>query len=297
MKNRRPRGAGASLGIRCVALCLVTVGAACGDGPKPKLKSLTPEQRFDAGELVAARHAAQPKTDLPRETAELKAYIESLPEFAEAGVSGDHTVWGRFVDGKYFVAVVPKAGPAGFAEQQQQSSALTVPDRKNAFLFDHEGLAPQAMAFLPTQLSRFGYSPTTGDGRLASLRNVEGAAAVYLSAHGGSINDGGRSSTSSPPANAPTAPARPTGPTTATREASRISRRTGWSRAASGRTPRCTTSSPPASSGPTGQGSSPGTRSSSWTPAAAATPTRRRRTCAPPSPPEARASPCSPGAG
>jgi hypothetical protein len=135
-----------------------------------------------------------------QQNAQIAAFIKTLPEFSDANVGPDLSVWGRFKDGRFLV-VSNNRDPI-WDQPHTPSKVYTGPraatdfvtKSKQARLFHSFGLGfDQQQGLIGTMksyLTDAGYNivPTQeGDARLSSLRGVSGDGFFYFNTHGGSF--------------------------------------------------------------------------------------------------------------
>jgi hypothetical protein len=158
--------------------------------------SMTYDERNAAISMVDVFAAANRTTDLDADNAALVTYILTQPEFADAGVSPDRTVWARFKDGRPVVwltaARIGLSAP-GFpansmspgAERALSLRAAEMPQGDKAVLIDMDGLGRGAPAVVAGWLSTAGYSPVQSGGSLNDLMTkIKDVAVLHFSTHG-----------------------------------------------------------------------------------------------------------------
>lgn len=158
--------------------------------------SMTFDERTAALNIVKAFRAANKSGDLDVDNANLANYIKTLADFADAGVSDDHTVWARFKDGRPVVWSSVQFGNSGGAANSNLMGAAgeivarteEIPPGGKAVLIDMGGTGMGGPAAVQPWLN----NPTAGysssivmNGHINELMTeIKDAAVLYFSTHG-----------------------------------------------------------------------------------------------------------------
>ena len=143
--------------------------------------------------------------------AALVSYIRTQPEFADAGISADGTVWARFKDGRpaswlYLTASLPTAAAqttskmmttmsaAQATEQRMTAMSAVSPasvasvSKRKAVLLDVAGLGLGMPAKVKGWLGEAGYDAILTAGKISDLMtDIKGVSVLHLATHGVSI--------------------------------------------------------------------------------------------------------------
>ncbi|AEB12135.1 hypothetical protein [Marinithermus hydrothermalis] len=141
------------------------------------------------------------------ELQQLADFMVSLPEFEAAGVADDHTVWGRFTDGRLYLVVdnretntmtgtgtntaadpaaLEPYAPARPALRPLQAGELELPKVRRALVMNALGTAfVSPSARIRGWLADAGYQASSPTPTVDLLKSVSGVGVFYLDAHGG----------------------------------------------------------------------------------------------------------------
>ncbi len=158
------------------------------------LESMAPAERKAALDKVNLAWGNINKGSLDADNQALVAYIRTLPEFADAGVAEDKTVWARFKDG-YPVNFVTKIVPPGTVLPAAGAGAGTgraamrapIPQGDKAVLIDVDLLAEGSLATIEPALQKKAYVPSRLRGTVADFMSIKNVSVLFISSHGGSV--------------------------------------------------------------------------------------------------------------
>lgn len=165
--------------------------AATGGGIAPDMSavpvSMTYLERNTALAKAGDFWAANTTGNLDADNVALANYISALPEFADAGVSPDQTVWARFKDGRPVVFGAEsgvKHGPVQTAHNMPKRIG-ELPQGATALLMDRRGLGLGVQDTVDPWLSRAGYVTGKSGGTMYELMTmVKDLAVFWFSTHG-----------------------------------------------------------------------------------------------------------------
>jgi hypothetical protein len=150
-------------------------------------ESMTPAERDAAMDKVNQVWGALNSGSLENDNQALAAYIGTQPEFADAGIAADGTVWARFIDG-FPVQFITKTVPPGSV---LPASALKVsgaiPQGDKALLIDVDLLAEGSLATIEPALQKKGYSTGRLQGSVEDFMSIRNVGVLFISSHGGTL--------------------------------------------------------------------------------------------------------------
>jgi hypothetical protein len=153
-------------------------------------ESMTPDERNAAMDTVNLAWGGINTGSLATDNQALVAYINTLPDFADAGISADGTVWARFKDG-YPVIFKTKIVPPGTvisAPKMNPARAITrspIPQGDKAVLVDVDLLADGSLGTIQPALQKKGYTPSRLRGTVAEFLSIKNVSVLFISSHGG----------------------------------------------------------------------------------------------------------------
>jgi fibronectin type 3 domain-containing protein len=165
--------------------------------------SMTFDERMAALDKVDAQIKLIWVDTLDNNRAALVAYIVSQPEFADAGIAADGTVWARFIDGRpaswlYRSATlpVPAQAPAQILTQDAMQKSASKPalagapqapstPLKKAVLIDVDGLGKGLPNKIIPWLSEAGFVPFASLGTISDLMtDIKNVSVFHFDTHG-----------------------------------------------------------------------------------------------------------------
>lgn len=165
----------------------------CGPGDS------SPAPGLPQAETVAAAKTVGEKLKEGVSSEELVAFIRSLPEFSEAGITVEGDVWAQFTDGRPFVVMMTRK-PARPENELTESVArpksyfgpTNLPEGKTSHVTNVLNMAPHASGLIQTMLNSNGYNTAAGTGTLAEFRGFQNLSVLYVSSHGATIKSKGK---------------------------------------------------------------------------------------------------------
>lgn len=154
-------------------------------------ESMTLEERSAALDQVNAIWTAINTGTADGDNQALVAAIRNRPDFADAGISADGTVWARFRDGypTLFIsrdaaflnlaAAAAARAPSAFRAQ----SELPLGDK--AVLIDVDNLAAGSLTTIEPALANKGYATSRPAGTVEDFLNLKNVSVLMISSHGG----------------------------------------------------------------------------------------------------------------
>jgi Calx-beta domain len=175
-------------------------GPASSIGP-----ALTVEQRLAALDAVKAKFELL-KNGANQSTVnqELLNFIQSRPEFAEAGISTDSCVWATYTDGVQLIVInnrnadrTRSPSPAPRLSVAQSVSANPQPENlpdstKARLLFALDGIFRNPVPDIRTWMNEANYLQPSGEGaKVPALKTVGGDGVFFFEGHGGTRDKSG----------------------------------------------------------------------------------------------------------
>jgi hypothetical protein len=182
------------------------------------------EERIEALEAIQARLEELAGEHIAEKNQILAEFIRQRPEFDDAGVSTDYSVWGRFRDGRLLIVAnnrspyfltddnsglhqpgtishlptipatliekIENSGIPGAVEPAGNSNYVTnlLPVSNKAYSFNSLGTCYRPAADgVAGWLEEKGYEVTRGNATVDNLKGVQKAGLFYLDAHGGRV--------------------------------------------------------------------------------------------------------------
>ncbi|MEP6754724.1 MAG: hypothetical protein ABJA67_04415 [Chthonomonadales bacterium] len=177
-----------------IALFLISlIGCGSLTGPSNK-NGLSDAQRTAAFDSINNFMSNLPRVDSTTDSQKIAAFLAKMPVFEATGISTDGCAWGRFTDGRLFIAVANRPGPTSRAVHTQiprstRAAGTGLPADTVMHIYDTMGtvFTHAAPTFAPT-LSAHGYQLYNGSiqkGTINDLQQVNGDGVFYMDAHGG----------------------------------------------------------------------------------------------------------------
>jgi len=153
-------------------------------------ESMTPDERNAAMDTVNLAWGSINTGSLATDNQALVAYINTLPDFADAGISADGTVWARFKDGypTIFKTKIVPPGTVLSVQKMTPARAITrspIPQGDKAVLVDVDLLADGSLGTIQPALQKKGYAPTKVRGTVAEFLSIKNVSVLFISSHGG----------------------------------------------------------------------------------------------------------------
>ena len=175
----------------------------------PDMSGLPASMSFDERMAALDKVHAQIKQiwtgTLDANRAALVSYIKTQPEFADAGIGANGTVWARFKDGRpaawlYRTASLPTAAAQTAAQRMTAMSAVSRAladsglSKRRAVLLDVDGLGRGVPDRVAGWLQEAGYAAERTLGRVADLMtDIKGVSVLHLDTHGfNTVNQWGK---------------------------------------------------------------------------------------------------------
>ncbi|TSA14803.1 MAG: hypothetical protein D4R74_07610, partial [Betaproteobacteria bacterium] len=168
----------------------------------PDMRNLPPAMSLDERMAALDKVHTQIQTiwtgTLDANRAALVSYIKTQPEFADAGISADGTVWARFKDGRpaswlYTTAKLPAAAVQTSSLKTSAMSAaqgFAGATAKKAVLLDVDNLGRGLPNTLTNWLNAAGYNAAPTLGKVADLMtDIKDVSVLHLDTHGVNVTD------------------------------------------------------------------------------------------------------------
>ncbi|HBG06373.1 MAG: hypothetical protein A2075_13245 [Geobacteraceae bacterium GWC2_58_44] len=155
-------------------------------------ESMTPAQRDAAMDTVNLAWGNLHTGSLDADNQALVAYIRTLPEFADAGISGDRTVWARFKDGFPVLFLTKTVAPGtvlgrAVPAQSARKGTGAMPQGARTVLVDVDLLSTGALATIEPALQKKGYLPTRLPGSVDDFMSIKNVGVLLITSHGGEM--------------------------------------------------------------------------------------------------------------
>ncbi|HBG06372.1 MAG: hypothetical protein A2075_13240 [Geobacteraceae bacterium GWC2_58_44] len=155
-------------------------------------ESLTPSQRDAAMDTVNLAWGNLYSGNLDADNQALVTYIRTLPDFGDAGISSDRTVWARFKDGFPVLFLTKTVAPgtvpgATVPAASAKKGTGAMPQGAKAVLVDVDLLATGALATIEPALKKKGYLPSRLAGSVEDFMSIKNVGVLFITSHGGTM--------------------------------------------------------------------------------------------------------------